>query len=84
MKGVCDMPKLDILSDEFTRQADSGWDHARDEPLAEGIPVFYRDNKTGFEIMQQPDPRRFEIRFIAGAPRGSNYEVVRELPVSAG
>jgi hypothetical protein len=29
--------------------------------------------------MEQPDGRRFEIRFIPGAPSGENYEIVREL-----
>ena len=77
------MAKLDILSAEFTLRAENAWDRARDEALARGIPVFYRDHRTGIEIMQQPDGRRFEIRFIAGAPRGCNYEIVRELSASA-
>jgi hypothetical protein len=77
------MAQLDILSAEFTREVESAWDCARDEALARSIPVFYRDHGTGIEIMQQPDGRRFEIRFIAGAPRGCNYEIVRELSVSA-
>ena len=77
------MAKLDILSAEFTLEAESAWDRARDEALARGIPVFYRDHETGIQIMQQPDGRRFEIRFIAGAPRGCNYEILRELSASA-
>lgn len=84
MKGrLFSMAKLDILSAEFTVKAESAWNHARDEALARGIPVFYRDHKTAIQIMQQPDGRRFEIRFIAGAPRGHNYEIVRELSASA-
>jgi hypothetical protein len=75
------MAKLDIFDEEFTRQAEQAWDRARDEALANGIPVFYRNN--GIQIMQQPDGRRFEIRFISGAPRDSCYEIVRELSASA-
>jgi hypothetical protein len=74
---------LDIFSDEFARQAEGAWDRARDAALARGAPVFYQDDGTGVEIMEQPDGRRFEIRFIAGAPRGENYEILRELPARA-
>jgi hypothetical protein len=77
------MAKLDILTDEFTRKAEAAWDRARDEALAQGLAIFYRDHETGVDVMQQPDGHRFEIRFIAGAPRGRNYEIVRELSVSA-
>jgi hypothetical protein len=75
------MAKLDIFDDEFTRQAEQAWDRARDEALANGIPVFYREK--GIQIMERPDGRRFEIRFISGAPRGSNYEIIRELSANA-
>jgi hypothetical protein len=77
------MAKLDLLTDEFTREAEAAWDRASDEALAQGVPVFYRDHRTGVEIMQQPDGRRFEIRFIPGAPRDRNYEILRELSASA-
>jgi hypothetical protein len=77
------MVKVDVLTDEFARETEAAWDRARDEALARGIAVFYRDHKTGVETMEQPDGRRFEIRFIAGAPRGRNYEIVRELSASA-
>ena len=77
------MVSNDILSQEFTLEAENAWDRARDEAVARGIAVFYRDNESGIEIMQQPDGRRFEIRFIAGAPRGSNFEIVREISASA-
>jgi hypothetical protein len=75
--------RLDIFSDEFTRQAEGAWDRARDEALSQGVPVFYHDDESGLEIMEQPDGRCFEIRFIAGAPRGENYEIIRELPARA-
>lgn len=75
--------KLDILSPEFTRAAEAAWDGARDEALARGVPVFYRNHNSGIEIMEQPDGRRFEIRFIPGSPRGRNFEIIRELARSA-
>ncbi|HUI78895.1 MAG TPA: hypothetical protein VLY24_13300 [Bryobacteraceae bacterium] len=71
------------ISDGNRTARQQPWDRARDEALARGVSVFYRDHGTGIEIMQQPDGRRFEIRFIAGAPRGHNYEIVRELSASA-
>ncbi len=46
--------------------------------LAAGLPVFYLD-RQGLNVMEQPDGRKFEIRWISGAPSGSNYEVIREL-----
>ena len=73
------MAELDILSPEFTREAEAAWDRARNQALARGVPVFYRNDRTGLEIMEQPDGRRFEIRFIPGAPRGRNFEIIREL-----
>lgn len=75
------MAKLDIFDDEFTRQAELAWDRARDEALASGVSVFYREK--GIQIMERPDGRRFEIRFISGAPRDSCYEIIRELSASA-
>ena len=35
------MAELDILSEEFTRQAEAAWDEARDTALANGFSVFY-------------------------------------------
>ena len=75
--------EIDILSPEFTREAEAAWDRARNQALARGVPVFYRNDRTGLEIMEHPDGRRFEIRFIAGAPRGRNFEIVRELARTA-
>jgi len=75
--------KLDIFGDEFNRPAEGAWDRARDEALARGAPVFYQEDETGLEIMEQSDGRRFEIRFISGAPRGENYKILRELPARA-
>jgi hypothetical protein len=57
-------------------------EHARDETLRCGVPVFYQD-ETGLEIMEQPDGRKFEIRYIPGAPMDHNYIVLRELQSAA-
>ena len=69
----------DIFSEDFTVAVKAACVRAREETLKAGVPVFYLDAKTGLEIMEQPDGRKFEIRFIAGAPRERNYEVLREL-----
>jgi hypothetical protein len=47
------------------------------ETLAAGFPVFYLSD--GLNVMEQPDGRRFEIRWRPGFPSGENYEVVREI-----
>jgi hypothetical protein len=73
------MPKLDLFSDEAARAAAAAWDRAREEALERGVAVSYRDHLTGIETLHQPDGRRFEIRFIAGAPSGQNFEILREL-----
>ena len=36
-------------------------------------------NHYGLNVMEQPDGRKFEIRWIPGAPSGSNYEILCEL-----
>jgi len=56
---------------------------ARLETLQAGVPVFYWDRKRNLDIMEQPDGRKFEICFIPGAPRASNYRVIRELDATA-
>jgi len=76
------MDELDIFSDEFAEAASSAWNRARQDALKQGHSVFYADEE-GRYIMEQPDGKRFEIRFIPGAPRDENYEVVRELPAAA-
>ncbi|HVV47516.1 MAG TPA: hypothetical protein VHC72_20035 [Bryobacteraceae bacterium] len=56
---------------------------ARKDALAAGVSIFYRDSTTGLDVMEQPGGRKFEIRYIPGAPRDRNYEVLRELDRSA-
>jgi hypothetical protein len=82
MKVEANMP-LEIGSEEFTRQMQENARRAREESFALGIPVFYRDWEAGVDIMEHPKGRRFEIRYIPGAPRDRNYEVVRELSANA-
>jgi hypothetical protein len=54
--------------DQAVRAATRG---AFNETLAAGLPVFYVDSE-GLNVMQLPDRRRFEIRWIPGAPSGEN------------
>ena len=52
------------------------------ETLAAGLSVFYVDTE-GLNVIECSDGRRFEIRWIPGAPSGENYEVIRELTAHA-
>ena len=52
------------------------------ETLAAGLPVFYRD-AGGTNVMECGDGRRFEVRWLPGAPSGENFEVIRELTAHA-
>jgi len=70
--------KYDLASSEFDRAAWAAGRKAFDETLAAGLPVFYLDDH-GTNVMLRPDGRAFEIRWIPGAPSGSNYEIVHEL-----
>ncbi len=52
------------------------------QTLAAGLPVFYLTSE-GLNVMELPDGRRFEIRWLPGAPGGENYEIVREVAARA-
>jgi hypothetical protein len=52
------------------------------EALAAGLAVFYLD-AAGINVMERADGRKFEIRWLPGAPSGENYEIVRELTAHA-
>jgi hypothetical protein len=52
------------------------------EALAAGLTVFYVDGE-GLNVMERADGRRFEIRWLPGAPSGENYEILRELTARA-
>jgi hypothetical protein len=56
---------------------------ARRETLQAGVPVFYRDTRRNLDIMEHPSGRKYEIRFLDGAPGDRNYEVLRELDETA-
>jgi hypothetical protein len=52
------------------------------ETLEAGLPVFYIDG-NGLDVMEHADGRRFEIRWLPGAPSGENFEIIRELTAHA-
>ena len=73
------MENTSFFPPEFTAAIIAAGARARLETLRAGVPVFYRDWKRKLDVMEQPDGRKFEVCFIAGAPREANYRVVREL-----
>ena len=73
----------DFGSKEFDEAVRAAGHQAFLETLAAGLSVFCRDDDDGLNVMQCPDGRRFEIRWIPGAPSGENYEVIRELTAHA-
>lgn len=70
--------QYDFFSSNFDRAAWAAGRRAFEETLAAGHPVFYRDEQ-GTDVMQRPDGRVFEIRWVPGAPSGHNYGIVGEL-----
>jgi len=76
------MAQLDIRSKEFDEAVRAATHQAFLDTLAAGLPVFYLD-ADGLDVMEQPDGRRFEIRWIPGAPAGENFEILRELKARA-
>ncbi len=76
------MAELDIRSKEFDDAVRAAGHQAFLDTLAAGLPVFYLD-ADGLDVMEQPDGRRFEIRWIPGAPAGENFEILRELKTRA-
>jgi hypothetical protein len=69
-------------STQFDDAVRAGCRKAFDETLAAGLPVFYVDGED-LNVMERADGRRFEIRWLPGAPSGENYEIVRELTAHA-
>ena len=72
------MAAYEFGSAEFDEAAFAAGHQAFLDTLASGHSVFYT-NEEGLNVMELPDGRRFEIRWLPGAPSGENYEVVREL-----
>jgi len=67
---------------EFDDAVQAAGRKAFSETLAAGLPVFYVD-ASGANVMARADGRRFEIRWLTGAPSGENYAVIRELTAHA-
>ena len=72
----------DFRSTEFDDAVRAATRKAFEETLAAGLPVFYLD-AGGLNVMEYGDGRRFEIRWLPGAPSGENYEIVRDLTAHA-
>ena len=72
------MAAYEFASKEFDDAVRAATRRAFEETLAAGLPVFYLDD-DGLNVMEQPDGRRFEIRWIPGAPSGENFEILREV-----
>ncbi len=77
------MENGEFFSEAFTAAIIAAGSRARLETLQAGVPVFYWDRKQNLEVMEQPDGRKFEVCYIAGAPRESNYRLIRELDLTA-
>ena len=75
-------PSYEFGSREFHEAAYAAGRKAFEEALAAGFPVFYIDS-DGLNVMLLPDGRKFEIKWISGAPAGENYEIVREVSANA-
>jgi hypothetical protein len=77
------MPAVyDFRSTEFDDAVRAAGRKAFEETLAAGLPVFYLD-AGGLNVMEYGDGRRFEIRWLPGAPSGENYEIIRDLTAHA-
>jgi hypothetical protein len=72
----------DFCSSEFDDAVRAAGRKAFAETLAAGLPVFYLDG-DGLNVMELTDGRKFEIRWLPGAPSGENYEIIRELKAHA-
>jgi hypothetical protein len=72
------MAAYEFASKEFDDAVRAAGRRAFEETLAAGLSVFYLDDE-GLDVMEQPDGRRFEIRWIPGAPSGENFEILREI-----
>ena len=72
-----------LFDENFDAAVKAAIAYARAETLKAGVSLFYRDAPTGLEVMEQPDGRIFEIRYLPGQPGDRNHEVLRELPPKA-
>jgi hypothetical protein len=77
------MESAQFFDDEFKAAVRLAGARARIETLQAGVPVFYRDARRNLDIVEHPSGRKYEIRFLDGAPGIRNYEVLRELDETA-
>jgi hypothetical protein len=77
------MSKLNIFSPEFDAAVVAAGRRACKETLERGVPVSYVDSVSGVNVIEHPDGRKFEIRFLQGAKSERNYEVLREITKTA-
>ncbi|HMF74297.1 MAG TPA: hypothetical protein VK604_01415 [Bryobacteraceae bacterium] len=77
------MGSAHFFDDDFKAAVRLAGARARIETLQAGFPVFYRDARRNMDIMEHPNGRKFEIRFLDGALGDRNYEVLRELDETA-
>jgi hypothetical protein len=77
------MENGEFFTEEFTAAVIAAGARARLETLRAGVPAFYWDSERSLDVMEQTDGRKFEVAFIAGAPRERNYRVIRELDGAA-
>jgi hypothetical protein len=68
----------DFGSAQFDEAVRAAGRKAFSEALAAGLAVIYLDS-AGINAMESADGRKFEIRWLPGAPSGENYEMIREL-----
>lgn len=72
------MANIDILSDAFSAAAAAAGRKAREDALAAGHAVVFRDQQ-GRYVKEMPDGRLFEIRFHPDRTGDAHAEVIREL-----
>lgn len=77
------MGNAHFFDDDFKAAVRLAGARARIETLQAGFPVFYRDTEQNMDIMEHPNGRKFEIRFLDGTRSDQNYEVLRELDETA-
>jgi len=77
------MERAPFFNDDFKDAVRVSGAQARIETLQAGVPVFYWDHVRKLNLIEHPSGRKFEIRFLDGAPGDRNYEVIRELDETA-
>jgi hypothetical protein len=66
----------DFGSADFDEAVRAAGRKAFAEALTSGVPVFYVDG-DGLNVMERADGRKFEIRWLPGAPSGKNLFAAR-------